>query len=398
MNMSIEQAMSERRMWFDYLVKLNDRSIQAQQVSGATTWVLLGVIAAIAYRGVPQIPTLLAVKGGTSAAGVALACQLNAAFLLGMGIYFLFTSQDAEKRLMPEVGKRIQALVFWLWSVIALFFTIVQAYLAYVSPTVYLRVYLGFFAFFWAMNLQKSVVAELQKVKKEKKQGIKLPDFSGTSSGEGLMWFLATLPLGLWSLVVLILHLRSFAWNDSLLILGTASHVAVVIGISMFLLARAALANQLRWHLDLERRIVLEKLAPDDTAKQFVTHSLGRSIGDWVSDFAHDEERSQFAFEAALDSTSVAVLEGNCEAGAAALLQIDSAKKGIVDSIRKTQALWKGLQQLRITPEQSQLIINVIEDFGKRRERRNASLQREKLLRAEVEQLQQQCRPPATGV
>jgi hypothetical protein len=52
-----------RKLWFDYLAKLNDRSLQKTAASGATTWVLLGVAGAILYKIVPQLPHFLSLHG-----------------------------------------------------------------------------------------------------------------------------------------------------------------------------------------------------------------------------------------------------------------------------------------------------------------------------------------------
>src|SRR5579872_2462942 len=51
----------ERRLWFDYLSELNDRALHRRALQ-PTSWVLIGLLAAIMYRAVPQVPSYLEIS------------------------------------------------------------------------------------------------------------------------------------------------------------------------------------------------------------------------------------------------------------------------------------------------------------------------------------------------
>ena len=57
-----ERDDTDRKILFDYLAKLIDRELQRARASGATTWVVLGLIAAVLYGGIPQLPRVLGIS------------------------------------------------------------------------------------------------------------------------------------------------------------------------------------------------------------------------------------------------------------------------------------------------------------------------------------------------
>ena len=68
---------AERRLWFDFISRLNERNLEASTKSGATTWVLFGVVVAIIYRCVPRIPSFLSNPAYFSATRTIFFLELN---------------------------------------------------------------------------------------------------------------------------------------------------------------------------------------------------------------------------------------------------------------------------------------------------------------------------------
>ena len=75
---------AERKLWLDYLAKLNDRQLQSARASGITTWVLLGVAAAILYKSVPQLPEFLSAPGTLGSSLIILMFEVDALLFLSL--------------------------------------------------------------------------------------------------------------------------------------------------------------------------------------------------------------------------------------------------------------------------------------------------------------------------
>lgn len=74
----------DRKLWFDFLSKLNDRSLQQKRESGATTWVLLAAAAAIVYKCVPLIPQFLSVPATLKAASLIFILEVDILMFFGV--------------------------------------------------------------------------------------------------------------------------------------------------------------------------------------------------------------------------------------------------------------------------------------------------------------------------
>jgi hypothetical protein len=73
---------SERKLWLEYIRSLNDRHLRSRGISGATSWALLGVLAAILYRSIPHLPAFLADPNNLKNSWVLFVFEFDMAFHL----------------------------------------------------------------------------------------------------------------------------------------------------------------------------------------------------------------------------------------------------------------------------------------------------------------------------
>src|ERR1700722_10524788 len=110
---STPQMDTERRLWFDFLSKLNDRSIQERRESGATGWVLLAAAVGILYTCVPRIPHFLSLPDALRAAFVIFLLEVDGLvlFCMAFGLAIHWADEATPGRLEPPTFRRFRSLL-----------------------------------------------------------------------------------------------------------------------------------------------------------------------------------------------------------------------------------------------------------------------------------------------
>jgi len=98
---------AERRLWFDYLSKLNDRALNRRALQ-PTSWVLVGLLAAIVYRVVPQVPGYLNTPNAVRQGLVVLALGADTVIALTFAAAFVleYCSGNRKGRVLAERNRR----------------------------------------------------------------------------------------------------------------------------------------------------------------------------------------------------------------------------------------------------------------------------------------------------
>ena len=104
---------AERKLWLDYLGKLNDRHLKSDRASGVTTWVLLGLAAAILYKSVPQLPEFLSTPNALGSSLIILMFEVDVLLFLILFLAYLvyFCTGAVQGRLFPETKKREKQVI-----------------------------------------------------------------------------------------------------------------------------------------------------------------------------------------------------------------------------------------------------------------------------------------------
>ena len=149
-------AEAERKLWLDYLAKLNDRELQKARASGATTWVVLAVLATILYRFFRQLPELLRANVSWASVGTLVALEIN--FITYFGIFVVLLIQyckgPEERRIFTDLkgrAYRVAAVTIYIASVALVVLQVVLLQIS-VLPRFVLWV-LRFLTAWWAINL-----------------------------------------------------------------------------------------------------------------------------------------------------------------------------------------------------------------------------------------------------
>jgi hypothetical protein len=299
---------ADRKLWFDLLSKINDRNLQTARASGATTWVLLGVAAAIIYRGVPALPSILSSRALLTETSVIFVLVFDFLMMLCLALAFvaLYVEGQREMRMQTELSKRAKNVLLLFGVVVLFVISVMHIWLAAkITTGVAMRSVLIAFGFLWALNILLPIAKTLRAVWAAKRLNAVLPAFDGVSVPTIARPFVgcAFLLLSIVPCWVLLRYLRLLSQSPTgmILPLGAASHFLTLLVVCFILFGRAFIAAPHRdAFLALERAILVEELRPSDIKARFVTQLLGPSAADWLQKIADRAKAADVRLSAAV--------------------------------------------------------------------------------------------------
>jgi hypothetical protein len=186
------------KLWFDYLSKLNDRELQTARASGATSWLLLAVVAAITYRGLSGLKGFLSAPHAVTTTAVVGALLWDSLFHLWLALFGLlyYCRGRFEARLVPNLSSRARNVVrsafVAAWLALAGAHFVLSGSAAPAVP----RKTLIAFGLLWVGNAASDSLTGLRQRRRAKALGIPFVEFQGLAIPPHIRrpW-----PAGLWS-------------------------------------------------------------------------------------------------------------------------------------------------------------------------------------------------------
>jgi hypothetical protein len=292
---------AERKLWFDYLAKLNDRELQSARASGFTPWALLAVVAATVYAAAPKIPSFVSTPGAVTTSLVTLALETDVLFFEGLFILSLmaYCAPRVHSRLAPERSERASSIVILTGRILITALAAAHFVAAFkFTGTAIVRWMLVILGVWWLYNLHLGVRTGLRSAREAKKLGPPAVSFSvtrgatliGSPVGAAVVFTMGILPL---ATLIAFLHRLAHEGISWVAALGAATDVLVVLGVvaALFLMAIHSASRGI--FLALERDILLENLSASEIRNRFIKEALGRPVGDWIES-AYEKVREAF--------------------------------------------------------------------------------------------------------
>jgi hypothetical protein len=276
-----------RKLWFDYLSKINDRELHQNHLSGVSDWVLMGLLGAILYRGIPALPSLLKIPGLASSVTVTLTLLANSLVLLLFAVASLLLAEEPgeQPRVLPR-SKRGLGLTPLLalagLATLSLWLSRTPGQPSYVHYAAVAGGVLWTVAFL-VMLMGASLRRSYQRL-----SGAEFPIYSTVKPTASLGGIAALLVLWFLALASCYAFLR-YIWllqtvdRDWVTPLSAAAEILLAIGILLTLYSRSASSSTRARYLELERDIILEGLSSDDIAERFTGELVGSSISEWIT-------------------------------------------------------------------------------------------------------------------
>jgi hypothetical protein len=280
---------SERKLWFEYLTKLNDRELQMARASGATSWLLLAVAAGIAYRSLSGFKQFTLTPDALTTAAIvcALLFDIFSHFWSACLGLFYYCGGKVEGRLLPDLGRRAQGAWHSILQVGLLALGLAHFALSRSSGPAVPRRTLIVFGLLWVANSILGLGKRVKEWRRAKRLRIPAVVFQALPLSPAL----GGLGMGVYALTVgalaTFLLCRYLAWLNSLSIdwtepLRVAGEVLVFAVLLLILLRRGLYGLSRGIYLELERDVLLRHLTPAQIEQRFIDEAVGPSVADWL--------------------------------------------------------------------------------------------------------------------
>lgn len=372
------------RMWFDYIGKLSDRSLNRQRASGFTTWAISGVIAVLVSKMMAGLPAITQNTHTAIRYLTAFSCVANT-LVFGLALLMILASMDSpsgEIRLESKLDRTSKPLVL---VVLCTAFVILGAANLAVAQ-------FGFGGLhrwpFWVLgtilllNAMSYPVSRLRTFLKHSKHYCDLPELSGLINAHNKMQklfiaaclFVITLCLAISAVPVIqgVSRINSAAHLDTL---RWAFYATCTIGLLVFISIRLACSSYDRFLTVLERRIIVENLSPDAIRSAFVREYLGEDMREWFLCAEKHLKELYDAFECAA-RTAENGFEEVRKLDQKLKYEIEGRRKAICDSLTTTFLAYaeyanklsdqvKHLVSQRATVKDTDLLERILDDWSR---------------------------------
>jgi hypothetical protein len=353
---------AERRLWLDYIARLNDRRLRTTGSSGATSWALLLALIAVLYKTVPQLPVFLADANNLKNCIVFLVLEFDAAFFfIASYAYLLSFYQGGSPAIsLSEQFKRLRWITVFAVLIVQIVLVIGHLMAARILPARSNRItwLLLFMGVFWAANCCLLAIREMRRIRTARRYGVPVPLFAGSQGKLGALMLSATnliialacafgLPWQLWHLRATGIHLLNP--------LGASCYALALVAILAGLVYRGFRSVETVSYDSLERAIVLESLSSPEIRARFVTQLVGSNSAEWLKEQTNILKEVDNSLQAVLDSTrkSLERLERDTdksqqeiETYAASLLtKLANTMKSHMESVQRLSFLAKEFSQ-----------------------------------------------------
>jgi len=279
------------KLWFDYLSKLNDRELQTERASGATSWLLLAVLAAVAYRALTGLNRFVSTPHALTTAGTvgALLGDSLLHFCLALVGLLYYCHGKFEARLVPNLNSRTRS-VFRSTQEVA-YFALAGAHFVLsgsTAPAIPRKTLIAF-ALPWVGNAASSLLTRLHQKRRARAVGIPIVEFQGLTIPPvfgGLV--IGAFGLAIGGLASACLY-KNLAWLNSMSIdyagpLRVAAQFWVSVILLFVLFNRQLVSLSRGIYLQLERDIVLKRLSVREIEQRFTEEALGEPVAKWLTE------------------------------------------------------------------------------------------------------------------
>jgi hypothetical protein len=277
-------------MWLDYIKTLNERSLQAAQRSGATTYVLLAALAALIFKFAPRVPQFLSDGQELRTGAVLLMFELDAVIFFGFVqfLLFMYAEDVSPSRLAPESNKRHLILSYVVSaSTVAAVITLHVAVLAKCDLLgKFVRIVVWVLLVWWLLNFAVPLAREVRLILKARAHNVPIPRFrsdvlpSGWPRLVGAAAYLTILALVSVALIIYCSRLGDHWVRPA----KAAALLLASFAILAYTFFRGATKIAREQYFGLERDILLLQLDAQAIKIRFERELIGLDIAHWLDE------------------------------------------------------------------------------------------------------------------
>jgi hypothetical protein len=274
---------SSEAMWLEYIMKLNDRTLNRQKASGVTFWALLTALAILIFKIIENLKLVFSSSDNYFLLWLFISVSINT--LLALRIICVCSDKSAherDRRLVTKLSELSIGSTFILSLFILLSALIINVYVGIESSSKNLEsspYYLfGVFFFFLICTACGDWLAKRRAGKK----GLEFPEVRVYNNANTILFI-----VGFVLFSVSLFSITDIEKNIHVLNNIGIIKLTLYIGIGVFILLTLTglAANRIEydWIENLERKIMIEDLKAEEIRSIFVKEFLGETVLQWLN-------------------------------------------------------------------------------------------------------------------
>ena len=274
---------SSEAMWLEYIMKLNDRTLNRQKASGVTFWALLTALAILIFKIIENLKLVFNPSDNYFLLWLFISVSINTlSSLLIICACLDRSTLERDRRLVTKLSELVTSNTFVSLLFILLSALIINVYVGIESSSKNLEsspYYLfGVFFFF----LICAACGDWLVKRRARKKGLGLPEAAVHNKVNAIFFVVAFILFS-----VSIFSITDIEKNIHVLNNIGIIKLTLYIGISVFILLTliGLAANRIEydWIENLERKIMIEDLKAEEIRSIFVKEFLGETVLQWLN-------------------------------------------------------------------------------------------------------------------
>jgi hypothetical protein len=259
-------------MWLEYIMKLNDRMIARRQVSGLTFWAHLCIIAVLFYRLIDSLPNLMTSENDLFIMDSYFVCLINllttvfAGFIIVVTYLFPFS----ERRLATDLSQRYGQYTSIILTPFILLIAANNFYVGFFTAKYWTFYVFGVYWMLVLFAIQNYYIL---------KKGPQLEPGSTIVSSHASRKFFASqffIIIVLFGCAIYQIGDIKLLLIDSIALVKTSIELAALFILFPWFLIVVEASKIRSWLLNLEQRILVDRLTADEIRHIFITEFAGQ--------------------------------------------------------------------------------------------------------------------------
>ena len=287
--MDSEKKINE--LWFEYIIKLNDRILKKHRYSGFTTWAICGLLCFLFYRILDQIPAIINSKEIQFLTIVTTTNLINIFKALVSIIHPLLINayQPSTFRLTSKLDKTSAILTTIPIKIFISFSSLINFFVAfYIAKSVLISWPFFFFGIIYILELFWPLLQRILYKRKFREKNLPVLNPTAIFTGPNKKPYIIGSFIG----AIIFFFVSIYSWSNFILNTNILSHIDTIkVSIEIFacllliiyICMRISSLMTLHFLEKLERKILIDELDTNQIKSIFIKEFLGETTREWIN-------------------------------------------------------------------------------------------------------------------
>ncbi len=272
----------DKKTWFDFIIKLNDREIRKRSANGLTIWALAGVIGVLSFKIIDGFNVIFGNWDSLLMTMIFVAIVINV-FVSVVLVFISLISKSSKRRFITDILGRAITILQWLIGLIFLLGIVFNCSVVLFKYKNQISQWPFYFPlFFYCINFLFLLAYEriLRYFRREAKHIKFVPDVGVKVSQ------ISNLLSGMLIIAMSIISIRGIIINNLVLpnqgLLKVALEFTTILVCLVLLIIKYMLSISYGWLEVFEKEIIINDLSVEQIRSRFVEEYMGKQAMEWL--------------------------------------------------------------------------------------------------------------------